>query len=52
MATAIKSIPVLTDKVADAFIANADRNYAEKKATVDFSKQVEKANKILSKAKI
>jgi len=52
MAIAIKSIPVLKDKVAAAFIANADLNYSKKKSTVDFSKQVAKANKILAKAKI
>jgi hypothetical protein len=52
MATAIKFIPVLTEKVAAAFIENADYNYSNKKATVDFSKQVAKANKILAKAKI
>jgi hypothetical protein len=52
MAIAIKSIPVLTDKVATAFVANADRNYSKKKSTIDFSKQVAKADKILAKAKI
>jgi hypothetical protein len=52
MAIAIKSIPVLTDKAADAFIVNADHNYSKKKSSVDFSKQVARANKILAKAKI
>jgi hypothetical protein len=52
MAIAIKSIPVLTDEAAATFVAIADRNFSKKKASVDFSKQVEKANKILAKAKI
>ena len=52
MAITIKSIPVLTDEVAATFIAIADRNFSKKKASVDFSKQVAKANKILAKAKI
>ena len=52
MAIAIKSIPILTDKAATAFIADADHNYSKKKSTVDFAKQVAKANKILAKAKI
>lgn len=51
MAIAIKSIPVLKDKVASAFDAMATRNFT-KKATVDFTQQVVKANKILAKAKI
>lgn len=49
MAIAIKSIPVLNDKVARAFIRKADANLA-KKATIDFSKQVAIATEILRKA--
>jgi len=52
MAIAIKSIPVLKDKVAAAFVAEADFNYTKKKASVDFSKQVAKAEKILAQAKL
>jgi hypothetical protein len=51
MAIAIKSIPVLRDKVASAFIAKAESNYS-KKSTLDFSKQAKKATNILAKAKI
>jgi hypothetical protein len=52
MAIAIKSIPVLTGKAAAKFIAKADQNYSQKKSSVDFSKQVSQAEKILAKAKI
>jgi hypothetical protein len=51
MAIAIKSIPVLRDKVASSFIAKALSNYS-KKSTFDFSQQAKKASNILSKAKI
>lgn len=50
MAIAIKTIPVLRNKVASAFVAQADKN--AQKAKVDFTSQVASANKILSKAKI
>ncbi|SMP29141.1 hypothetical protein [Flavobacterium hercynium] len=51
MAIAIKSIPVLKDKAAKAFDSAVTTNTA-KKATVDFSKQMSTASKILAKAKI
>lgn len=51
MAIAIKSIPILNGKVAKAFISKADANL-KKKATIDFSEQVAKANRILANAKI
>jgi len=51
MAIAIKSIPVLRDKVAQAFTCSVTVNTA-KKSSVDFSKQVSVAAKILAKAKI
>jgi len=51
MAIAIKSIPVLRDKAAQAFTSSATVNTA-KKSTVDFSKQVSVTSKILAKAKI
>ena len=51
MAIAIKSIPVLRDRVAQAFTATVTVNTA-KKSTVDFSKQANVASKILAKAKL
>lgn len=51
MAIAIKSIPVLRDKEAQAFASTVTLNIA-KKSSVDFSKQVSVASKILAKAKI
>ncbi len=51
MAIAIKSIPVLRDKVAQAFSSAVKVNTA-KKSTVDFSKQANVASKILAKAKL
>ena len=51
MAIAIKSIPVLRDKAAQAFTSSVTVNTA-KKSSVDFSKQVSVASKILAKAKI
>jgi len=50
MAIAIKSVPVLEGNIAKSFIKKADANLS-KKSTVDFSKEVAIANKILSKAK-
>lgn len=51
MAIAIKSIPVLRDKAAQAFTFTVTVNTA-KKSSIDFSKQVSVASKILAKAKI
>jgi hypothetical protein len=51
MATAIKSIPTLTEKVAKTFIRKADAE-TKKRGSVNFSKQVSAANKILEKAKM
>lgn len=51
MAIAIKTIPVLRDKVASAFVAKANQN-SSKKEKIDFSKQTSIASKILSKSKI
>lgn len=51
MAIAIKSIPTLTEKVAKTFIQKADAE-TKKRGSVDFSKQVSSANKILEKAKM
>ena len=52
MAIAIKSIPVLKDTDAKNFNDKASRNYHDKKESVNFSKQVKSANKILTKAAI
>jgi len=51
MAIAIKSIPTLTEKVAQTFIRKADAA-TKKRGSVDFSKQVSSANKIMEKAKL
>lgn len=51
MATKIKSVPRLTGKTADKFNKMAD-NALKNKGTLDFSKNIEIASKILAKAKI
>jgi len=51
MAIAIKSIPVLQDKDAKRFI-DAAQKASSKKATIDFSRQIESAKRILEKAKM
>lgn len=51
MAIAIKSIPVLRQEAAKAFLDRITGNTA-KKSSVDFSKQSQVASKILAKAKL
>ncbi len=51
MAIAIKSIPTLTNKEAEAFVSKAKRKSAERD-TVNFSVQVQSARSILKKAKM
>ncbi|TCL67529.1 hypothetical protein EV196_10285 [Mariniflexile fucanivorans] len=51
MAIAIKSIPVLKDRAAQAFTESVRVNTANK-SSVDFSKQATVASKILAKAKL
>lgn len=51
MAITIKSIPVLKAKAAKTFTNTVTANSA-KKSSIDFSKQVSIASKILAKAKI
>lgn len=51
MAISIKSIPTLTGKDAKRFVENTNKAI-EKRATVNFSKQVKSCASILSKAKI
>ncbi len=51
MAIPIKVVPVLKGKAARDFILKADAALA-KQGTIDFSKQVSIANKILEKAKM
>lgn len=51
MAIAIKSIPTLENKAAQAFVKSADAAL-QKKGTIDFTKQVKTANAILNKAKL
>lgn len=49
MATEIKSIPVLKDKAATAFVRNAEAA-ALKRATINFSKNLASTHSILQKA--
>jgi hypothetical protein len=49
MATEIKSIPVLKDKAATAFVGNAEAA-ALKRATINFSKNLASTHSILQKA--
>lgn len=51
MAITIKSIPTLQNDDAKAFIKKADAK-SKKRATVDFSKQLEASHVILEKAKM
>lgn len=51
MATKIKSIPVLKDKVAQDFAAIITANTTKNKS-IDFSKQALIASEILKKAKL
>ena len=52
MAIAIKSTPILTGDSAIKFIKLAESNFRNKKASVDFKKEIELTQKILAKAKI
>jgi hypothetical protein len=51
MAIAIKSIPILKDKVAQTFDKKVVANIT-KKSTINFSKEVALSFKILAKAKL
>lgn len=51
MAIAIKNIPTLNKKEAEAFIKKAETTYSNK-ASVDFTRQVQSANSILAKANL
>jgi len=51
MSIAIKSIPVLKKKAADAFTKKVVANSVNKHS-INFAKQVNTASKILAKAKI
>ena len=51
MAIEIRIIPILEDKIAKKFVEKANDAYAMK-ATIDFSKEIESAKKILEKAKM
>jgi len=51
MAIEIKTIPVLENKTAERFISKAEKALS-KKGSVDFSKEVKSAKKILEKAKL
>lgn len=51
MAISIKSVPTLTGKNAKIFVNNANKA-SERRATVNFSKQVKSCASILSKANL
>ena len=51
MAIAIRTIPILSEKEANAFNEKANATYS-RKASVDFSKEVKSTRSILSKAKL
>ena len=51
MAIAIKSIPTLKGEAAIKFVKKAEAA-SKKRATIDFSKQIKIATKILKKAKL
>lgn len=51
MAIAIKSIPVLKQRTAKDFVKKANDSLS-RRASVDFSKQVVSAKRILEKAKL
>jgi len=51
MAITIKSIPVLKQRVARSFVDKAEASLSQR-ATIDFSKQIESAKRILEKAKM
>jgi len=51
MAIEIKTIPILYDENAKKFVEKANDAYAIK-ATIDFSKEIESAKKILRKANL
>lgn len=52
MAIEIKSVPTLRGKVAEKFAATADYNATKKRASIDFTKQVEKTRAILKRSKV
>jgi len=52
MAIYIKPVPTLYGKVAETFNGIATQNATEKRASVDFTKQVRVARAILEKSKI
>ncbi len=51
MAISIRPIPILKGKIAERFVNIANRSKSSKQ-TVDFTKEVKTAGRILSKAKI
>jgi hypothetical protein len=52
MAIAIKDIPTLKGKDAKQFVEKAEKNLNENRNTIDFTKQVEMAKRILEKVKL
>lgn len=51
MAKPIKVVPILTGKAAERFDSTAEKTKA-KKGSINFSKEIETAKKILAKAKL
>jgi hypothetical protein len=51
MAIAIKTVPVLNEKVAKRFVTEAEKSL-QMRGSINFSKQVEITNRILSKAEL
>jgi len=52
MAIKIKSIPTLSNEVAEQFLARISKNEEKNARVIDFSEQAEIGRKILAKAKI
>lgn len=52
MAIDIKPVPTLHGKPAARFIKEADKNASQRRASIDFTKQVAKARAILKRSKL
>ena len=52
MAHVIKDIPTLKGKEARDFMEKAEKTLNENRNTIDFTKQIETAKRILEKAKL
>ncbi len=52
MAVYIKPIPPLRGKTAERFLDIAEKNETEKRASVDFTKQVQRVREILKNSNV